>query len=210
MSNLELDLNNICAGDIFFVELKNLCGINISSKYASMEEEYKIEDNNFPHSLVIKNEFIELDNDNTFSARNEEIRTNCLTMVKYLGNGLFLEYFTGITIGYQDFQEEIKVPAWENFMWAYNEYIKTPLLIKTGKLMPVTDEVRYKFIDSLKIDYNPFTKKQISNIEDIKSTIYLMNSISYTDMEEKRIAITYHDEAFAYSENMIRNLEKMI
>lgn len=205
MKYLELDISQIHIGDMFFVELKNLCGVKVCSEYVEEDEEYKIKDGQWPHSLCIKQGFLEKNNE-AFDSKDEEIRMNFITLVKYLGNGEFLENFTGILVGYQDFQE-IKVPSWENFMWAYNEYIKTPLLVKTNKLMPLNAENCLKFVKQLNIKYNAKTKSKSSKIKNIENTIYLMNSISYNNVIEIIENIREHDEAFAYAEDMIRTLK---
>ncbi len=217
----------IQVGDVFFVNLKDLLGVKIKSKIIEKNKEYNYSEHaSFPHSIST---FENFESDEEFGTYDEEIRMNTITLVRYIGNGKFLEYFTGLLIGYQDNQNwriihknigdtDISTYTdivtynhyqnWDNFIDAYNQYQQISLLIKDNKFMYVNDARCFQFQNQLDIKWD--NKKQIrtSKMEDIKHTIELMNSISITNMQEAMNKIIAHDEPFAYAEEMIRTFRK--
>ncbi len=73
MEYLDLDIYQVKVEDMFFVELKNLCGVEIHSQYVEDDEQYIIKNSNWPHSLGIRNGFYN-NNSDTFGYAYECIR----------------------------------------------------------------------------------------------------------------------------------------
>lgn len=217
----------IQVGDVFFINLKDLLGCAIKSKIIEKNKEYDYSEHaSFPHSICT---FENFDCYEEFGVRDEEIRMNTITLVKYLGNGTFLEYFTGLLIGYQDKRKcqvihknigdtDISTYTdivtynqyqnWDNFINAYNQYQQTSLLIKDNSFMYLNSNRCFEFQNQLNIKWDGEKQIRTSKASDIKHTIELMNSISLTNMQEEMNKIIVHDEPFAYADDMIRTFKK--
>lgn len=217
----------IQVGDVFFVKLKDLLGLAINSKNVEKNEEYDYTEHaSFPHSISTFGNFERYEEFNDYDA---EIRKNAITLVKYLGNGIFLEYFTGILIGYQDNQKwricsknwpidtsiitytdmmtYNQYQDWADFIASYIRYQQISLLIKDNSFMLVNGKRCFDFQNQLGIKWDEEKRKRTSKKADIIHTIELMNSISFTNIKEAMNKIIAHDEPFAYAEDMIRTFK---
>lgn len=142
-----------------------------------------------------------------------DIRNKSITLLRYLGNGEFLEYYTDCIIRYENIpvyvnlddvlQKRVDVTAikfmdsYVTFMRKYNEYLKKPLYIERGTLLPFNNsELKTKF------DCQEKNKQKIKEIllKMHKESIYLLEA-GLAESNEK-------EEIYAYDENDSRTLAK--
>lgn len=172
--NVTTDQMNI--GDMFFVEVRNIFGLSLTQDYSFInecEEGYfdlpiVYDKNTFQHTFFKEKDFfVPLHNlymDIRYPSKQVaiDIRNKSITLLRYLGNGEFLEYYTDCIIRYENIpvyvnlddvlQKRVDVTAikfmdsYVTFMRKYNGYLKKPLYIERGTLLPFNNsELKTKF-----------------------------------------------------------------
>lgn len=200
---LNLKPSDLKIGDMFFVTIDNIGGlvlnpeIEVNCDSDKIFWKYDEELENFQHDFYSCDDFETIGED----ASMQTIRNNSITLVKYLGNSKFLEYYAGITINYVDFGNEDGYTNFNNFENDYNDYIKNPLYIEYGMLLPVDNiNFRRQFV----------RQKEQSNA--IKNVIYAMHNECIDGLREGLEKIKEQDWIFADIENeaedMIRTFAK--
>lgn len=221
--NLTTDQMNI--GDMFFVEIENIVSVSLNanehqdiggrSTYLHLYRAYDV--NKFQRTFYKEDEFIKLDNMyrrerrfGDFSA--QDIKWDSITLLQYIGNDEFLEYYTNSVIRYENSPKFIKFASvrrkkitiedvkpeedYETFYEKYNLYLTNPLYIENGTLLPTDKAYIQEFF------------KQGKNQIKLKKIINKMREEAIYYLKEEFDDIQKQDERFAYHENEIRTLAK--
>lgn len=222
---LDLTTDQINIGDMFFVEVENIVSVSLqpleishSGKFTYYPHLHRAYDaNKFQRTFYKEDEFIKLDNMykkerrfDDFSA--QDIKWDSITLLEYIGNNEFLEYYTNGIIRYEnspqfvDFasirRKRISINKVEpekdyiTFMEKYNLYLINPLYVENGTLLPTNNKYIQKFFKQ--------GKHQIK----LKKIINKMREEAVYYLEEDFNSIKQQDEEFANEENVIRTLKK--
>lgn len=192
---VSLNVGELKAGDLVFVELKNIFGTELQPEHVVDKKEDKNKEvceyqevfslDKFQHDFYR----LEFDKKEPFK---KIMDSNYIILLKYLGEGKFLEYYTQNTIQYIDFTSRpTKYNDASEFMKEYKYAYNHPLYITKHDLLPYTSERMEKLF-----------KQDICNKE-IINCINNMYNWSRTQLEQDINTIMLQDERFAYEENEI-------
>lgn len=196
---LHLVLSELKEGDMFFVKLNSIQGFNMMHELIVNYEldKYDADLENFQHNFSLAEDFKTIDENESM----QETRDKSITLVKYLGDGKFLEYYTGSIISYIDLENDEPYANFVEFMKEYNEYVKNPLFIRYGLLLPIDNvNLRCQFA------------KQKKHENYIQNVIYAMCNECIDNLQKGLEKIGEQDRIFADIENeaedMIRTFAK--
>lgn len=173
--------------DLFFIPLDAIYSYEIYPYHMSRNKEY------VPGELAHK--LFKYEANDYY---DDELCINKYTLVKYLGEGRFAEYYTGLILQSMNnsrIPNEIIYDDYIDYMVMYDSLKHNPLFVDKIKLISSFDSnIRYYFA------------KQ--NASEMRGIIKNLNDLSINNSKKRLRVISNHDEIFAYAEDMILTFEK--
>ena len=199
--NIQLKTN-----EIYAVKIKDILNVEIANFVVDDEVCFDTEET---YKLDRFQQYFYLSNDIFYNRMKLCNREEYITILKYIGDGKFIEFYTGKEINADNFSKDNEkklnfekeygkdsIKDYIMFMQKYNKLIESPLYV--NKLMTVDVDVREQ------IGRQDFERNEIANLINMEYEEVRLN------IKEGLEKIKNQDMNYAYSENAIYDFKYKI